>query len=105
MFRGGPLNSGSAKRSVEDGPKHPEELLTEWRELVPHKSKVRIVVNPEEMSRLCGEFGNTWSSRVHHMNGNVYTVIENMPPKRYRVYDPVCEARGHQGGRITVPHA
>ena len=40
---------------------------------------------------------------VHHMNGQTYTVVENHPPNKYAVYDPVCEAKGLQGGIIYVP--
>lgn len=83
---------------------YPEEKLEQWCELVPNQSKVRIVAGPEEMLRLCLEVGNNWSSRVHHMNGNIYTVVGNLPPMRYLVYDPVCDKRGIQDGRIYVPY-
>lgn len=99
------LDEGSfLEASTKEDPKHPEERLQEWCELIPGKSKLRIIVGFEEMIRLCNEVGNAWSERVHHMNGNVYTVVENLPPKRYKVYDHVCAARGIQGGNILVPY-
>jgi len=37
------------------------------------------------------------------MIGNVYTVVENVPPGGYIVYDRDSEANGVQGGQIYVP--
>merc|ERR1712194_727138 len=72
---------------------------------IPNKSKVRIMADPEELARLCNRAGNSWSQRVRHMNGKVYTVVKNCPPDRYQVYDPVCAERGIQDGKIWVPCA
>jgi len=74
-----------------------------WCELQPHVARVQLISDVREMGRFCQEVGNSWGSMVHHMNGQTYTVVENHPPNKYAVYDPVCEAKGLQGGIIYVP--
>ena len=77
--------------------------MTEWRELVPNKSRVRLVADAAEMTRLCGSVGNSWGPEVHHMHGKVFTVVENLPPNKYVVYDRISDEKGLQRGRIYVP--
>jgi len=78
--------------------------MKEWVELKPGVSRVRLISDPEKMKKLCKKVGNSWGPVVHHMNGNEYTVVENLPPSRYVVYDPVCDAKGIQNGKIFVPY-
>eukprot|EP00928_Gymnodinium_smaydae_P081600 TRINITY_DN65087_c0_g1_i1.p1 TRINITY_DN65087_c0_g1~~TRINITY_DN65087_c0_g1_i1.p1 ORF type:complete len:282 (-),score=30.43 TRINITY_DN65087_c0_g1_i1:117-962(-) len=80
-----------------------EEPLDEWRPLVPGQSKVRIMKNPDECEEKCHKVRTSWGEAVHHMNGCIYTVIENLPPMKYLVYDPVCHSKRLQKGKIYVP--
>lgn len=106
LRRGG---AGSAGLAPDGGP--PAELqvqeeprMTAWRELVPQVSKVRIIKSVAETQKLAVEDGNVWPANVHHMNGQVFTVVANVPPSRYEVYDPVSASKGFQNGRIFVSY-
>ena len=72
-------------------------------ELQKNVSRVQLISDPQRMAELCAEVGNIWTPEVHHMNGQIYTVVENLPPNKYAVYDPVCGKKGLQGGKIFVP--
>merc|ERR1719316_2386660 len=81
-----------------------QKPMTRWLELNEGRDKVRLIADEKEMERLARQVGNCWDERVHHMNGNVYTVVENLPPHRYLVYDPVSDRNGLQSGKIFVPY-
>jgi hypothetical protein len=84
-------------------PEPAERLMSEWRELIPDVSRVRIMSDAKRMEAFCPQVGCQWPEEIHHMNGNLYLVVENSPPDTYVVYDPVFHQRGIQDGRIHVP--
>jgi len=67
-----------------------------WSELKPYVSRVRLMSDTQKMAKFCQEVGNSWGHHVHHMNGQTYTVVKNIPPNLYAVSD-------HQNGIINVP--